>query len=148
MLDLPLGGRPPTQLLSLSSVCLKTPVIHPHSATLRQSHFSTSHPRRICLGAAGTGRGGLNGGGSGGGLASQGAIFVTTIFQVTAAFSHIKSCYYTSRLHVINRNTAVKHLAAARRVVSCQPAGLLLRNISKIIPMMANREISSLFQSN
>lgn len=102
VLDLPLGGRSPTQLLSLSSVCLKTPVIHPHSATLRQSHFSTSHPRRVCLGAAGMGRGGLNEVGGGG--ASQGVIFVATVFRITAAwvFLHFKSCYYTSDLHVID----------------------------------------------
>lgn len=49
VLDLPLGGRSPTQLRSLSAVCLKTPVILPHSATLRQSHFSTSHPPCVCL---------------------------------------------------------------------------------------------------
>lgn len=55
VLDLPLGGRSPTQLLSLSSVCLKTPVIHPHSATLRQSHFSTSHPRPRLFGSSGAG---------------------------------------------------------------------------------------------
>lgn len=57
VLDLPLGGRSPTQLRSLSAVCLQTPVILPHSATLRQSHFSTSHPRCVCLEAVGTGWG-------------------------------------------------------------------------------------------
>lgn len=53
VLDLPLGGRSPTQLRSLSAVCLQTPVILPHSATLRQSHFSTSHPLCVCLEAVG-----------------------------------------------------------------------------------------------
>lgn len=61
VLDLPLGGRSPTQLRSLSAVCLQTPVILPHSATLRQSHFSTSHPRCVCLEAVGTGWGRLVG---------------------------------------------------------------------------------------
>jgi len=59
VLDLPLGGRSPTQLRSLSAVCLQTPVILPHSATLRQSHFSTSHPRCVCLEAVGFGWGRL-----------------------------------------------------------------------------------------
>lgn len=59
VLDLPLGGRSPTQLRSLSAVCLQTPVILPHSATLRQSHFSTSHPRCVCLEAVGLGWGRL-----------------------------------------------------------------------------------------
>lgn len=54
VLDLPLGGRSPTQLHSLSAVCLQTPVILPHSATLRQSQFSTSHRRFVCLEAVGT----------------------------------------------------------------------------------------------
>lgn len=61
VLDLHLGGRSPTQLRSLSAVCLQTPVILPHSATLRQSHFSTSHPRCVCLEAVGTGWGRLVG---------------------------------------------------------------------------------------
>lgn len=51
VLDLPLGGRSPTQLRSLSAVCLQTPVILPHSATLRQSHFSTPHPLRLFRGS-------------------------------------------------------------------------------------------------
>lgn len=38
----------------LSAVCLKTPVILPQSATLRQSHFSTSPPPRVCLEAVWT----------------------------------------------------------------------------------------------
>lgn len=38
----------------LSAVCLKTPVILPQSATLRQSHFSASRPPRVCLEAVWT----------------------------------------------------------------------------------------------
>lgn len=60
-LTFPFGGRSPTQLRSLSAVCLQTPVILPHSATLRQSHFSTSHPRCVCLEAVGMGWGRLVG---------------------------------------------------------------------------------------
>lgn len=63
VLDLPLGGRSPTQLRSLSAVCLQTPVILPHSTTLRQSHFSPSHPRCVCLDAVRTGWGQPVGGG-------------------------------------------------------------------------------------
>lgn len=43
VLDLPLGGHSPTQLLSLSAVCLKTPVFLPHAITLHQSHLSASN---------------------------------------------------------------------------------------------------------
>lgn len=49
----------------LSAVCLKTPVILPQSATLRQSHFSASRPPRVCLEAVWTRWGRLRWGGVG-----------------------------------------------------------------------------------
>lgn len=49
----------------LSAVCLKTPVILPQSATLRQSHFSASRPPRVCLEAVWTRWGRLRWGGWG-----------------------------------------------------------------------------------
>lgn len=90
VLDLPFGGLSPTQLRSLSAVCLQTPVILPHSATLRQSHFNTSHPRCVCLEAVGMGWGRLVGEGkrqeawtNDGGVRSalQRYSFITTIFK-------------------------------------------------------------------
>lgn len=56
----------------LSAVCLKTPVILPQSATLRQSLFSTSRPQRVCLKAVWTREGAAVAGGVRGGRAGNG----------------------------------------------------------------------------
>lgn len=59
----------------LSAVCLKTPVILPQSATLRQSHSSALRPPRVCLEAVWTRWARLPALGGGGWGASDGEVW-------------------------------------------------------------------------
>lgn len=55
VLVLHLGGHLPTELPSLSAVCLQTPVILPHTTTFHQSYFSGSRTAHVWSEAVGLG---------------------------------------------------------------------------------------------